>query len=332
MLLRWAAPFLPGPPPDPCARGSRPLPLPFSTIPATRSSRPRRPPPARPRSACTWRTGCSPRGAWRAWRSSRRPRTSAASGRWMPRATGSGWSPTGRTPRARSHATGTASRSPTRRSRRVPAVHRRRCAEQPTLLIADEPHHMGEDATWGALDGRGVRARALPAAAVGHAVPLGQLADPVGVLRRRRHLQRRLRLRLHAGAGGRRVPAGDLPHLRRRHGVGERREGPARGLRRHPARAGGRAAAAHRAGPGGRLDHARAAGRARAAAGDPRAASTRTRARWSSRSTRSTRTSSPTGSRGSPASGRTSCTPTRRTRRRGSRASRRARRRGSCRC
>ena len=29
------------------------------------------------------------------------------------------------------------------------AVHRRRCAERPTLLIADEPHHMGEDATWG---------------------------------------------------------------------------------------------------------------------------------------------------------------------------------------
>ncbi len=28
-------------------------------------------------------------------------------------------------------------------------VHRRRCAEKPTLLIADEPHHMGEDATWG---------------------------------------------------------------------------------------------------------------------------------------------------------------------------------------
>ena len=30
-----------------------------------------------------------------------------------------------------------------------PDVHRRRCAERPTLLIADEPHHMGEDATWG---------------------------------------------------------------------------------------------------------------------------------------------------------------------------------------
>jgi superfamily II DNA or RNA helicase len=29
------------------------------------------------------------------------------------------------------------------------AVHRRRCAESPTLLIADEPHHMGELAAWG---------------------------------------------------------------------------------------------------------------------------------------------------------------------------------------
>jgi superfamily II DNA or RNA helicase len=30
-----------------------------------------------------------------------------------------------------------------------PAVHRRRCGEAPTLLIADEPHHMGELAAWG---------------------------------------------------------------------------------------------------------------------------------------------------------------------------------------
>src|SRR5215216_2527054 len=30
-----------------------------------------------------------------------------------------------------------------------PAVHRRRCAATPTLLIADEPHHMGDEAAWG---------------------------------------------------------------------------------------------------------------------------------------------------------------------------------------
>jgi superfamily II DNA or RNA helicase len=30
-----------------------------------------------------------------------------------------------------------------------PAVHRRRCTEVPTLVIADEPHHMGELAAWG---------------------------------------------------------------------------------------------------------------------------------------------------------------------------------------
>jgi superfamily II DNA or RNA helicase len=30
-----------------------------------------------------------------------------------------------------------------------PGVHRRRCGAVPTLLIADEPHHMGEQAAWG---------------------------------------------------------------------------------------------------------------------------------------------------------------------------------------
>jgi superfamily II DNA or RNA helicase len=30
-----------------------------------------------------------------------------------------------------------------------PAIHKRRCNEVPTLVIADEPHHMGEHAAWG---------------------------------------------------------------------------------------------------------------------------------------------------------------------------------------
>jgi superfamily II DNA or RNA helicase len=30
-----------------------------------------------------------------------------------------------------------------------PALHRRRCAGAPTLVIADEPHHMGDQAAWG---------------------------------------------------------------------------------------------------------------------------------------------------------------------------------------
>ena len=57
--------------------------------------------------------------------------------------------------------------------------HRRRCAERPTLLIADEPHHMGEDATWGFRRSR-LLVRPVPALVLRDAVPLGQLADPVG--------------------------------------------------------------------------------------------------------------------------------------------------------
>ena len=96
---------------------------------------------------------------------------------------------------------------------------------------------MGEDATWGRSTV--ARVRAAPASGCCSRArrfarttrrSRGSSYDDDGVS------QRRLRLRLHAGPGGRRLPAGDVPHLRRRHGVGERREGPAGGLRRHPAR------------------------------------------------------------------------------------------------
>ena len=149
-------------------------------------------------------------------------------------------------------------------------VHRRRCAERPTLLIADEPHHMGEDATWGRstidafararfrllLSGTPFRSDNSPIPWVSY--------DDEGVSRA--DYDYGYTQALVDGV----CRPGDLPHLRRRHGVGERRTGPAGGLRRRAARAGGRAAAAHGAGPGGRLDHPRPARRRRGAADDPR--------------------------------------------------------------
>ena len=109
-----------------------------------------------------------------------RRRTSAASGRPTPPATASTSSPTGPMPPGRNRATATASPSPTQTLAAGPGVHRRRCAELPTLLIADEPHHMGELAAWGRSTRGRVRAGALPAAALRHAVPLRHHADPVG--------------------------------------------------------------------------------------------------------------------------------------------------------
>ena len=111
----------------------------------------------------------------------------------------------------------------------------------------------------------GVRGRALPPAAVGHAVPLRQHADPVDRLRRGRRLPRRLRLRLHRRAARRRLPPRDVPHLRRRHGVGVRRPPPPRRLQRRPARRRGGAPPAHRARPRRRLGRPRPARRRRAA-------------------------------------------------------------------
>ena len=59
---------------------------------------------------------------------------------------------------------------------------------------------MGEQAAWGRHAAHGVRCRDAAPAAVRDAVPLGQHADPVGPLRRRWRLGRRLHLRLHAVA------------------------------------------------------------------------------------------------------------------------------------
>ena len=74
-----------------------------------------------------------------------RPPTSAASGRPTRPATGSTSSRTGRTPTGRSRPTSTASPSPTRRSPPGRRPHRNACAQRrATLLIADEPHHMGD--------------------------------------------------------------------------------------------------------------------------------------------------------------------------------------------
>ena len=65
-----------------------------------------------------------------------------------------------------------------RRARRCTAAA---APSVPTLLIADEPHHMGEHAAWGRSDAvDAFERRALPAAALRHAVPLRQHADPVG--------------------------------------------------------------------------------------------------------------------------------------------------------
>ena len=85
-----------------------------------------------------------------------------------------------------------------------------------------------------------------------------------------RRLGARLRLRLHGRAPGRRLPARDLPRLRRRHGVDERRPAPRGRLHRRPARRRGRAAAPHGAGPRRRLGRARPARRRAAARAHPR--------------------------------------------------------------
>ena len=55
-----------------------------------------------------------------------------------------------------------------------PGVHARRTAQVPTLLIADEPHHMGDQAAWGTNTVQAFGARPLQAAPLRHAVPHGR--------------------------------------------------------------------------------------------------------------------------------------------------------------
>ena len=151
-----------------------------------------------------------------------------------------------------------------------PAVHRaplRRGADAADRRRA-APH--GRAGGLGAEHRRGLRARPLPAAALGHAVPDRRHADPVGPLRRGRPVGGRLRLRLHRRAARPRLPPGHVPPDRRRHGVGVRRAPPRRRLRRRARRRRGRPPAAHGARPRRRLDRARPARRRPAARARPR--------------------------------------------------------------
>ena len=163
----------------------------------------------------------------------------------------------GRLPRRRRHLP-----DDRRRAGDAPAAPPRR---RPTLLIADEPHHMGDLAAWGLQTRTRLRRRPLPAAALGHALPLRQLGDPLGHLRRGRPQPRRLRLRLPAGAARPGLPPDHLPALRRRDGVGLRRPAAQRRLRPRPAGGGVGPAPADGAQPGGRVDGRGAARRRRQA-------------------------------------------------------------------
>ena len=143
-----------------CASGRSPPRGDFEASTARRSWPRRRPRRARRPSACTWPTACSPRGRSAASSWSRRPRTSAASGRPTRRATASTSSPTGPTPRARSRATATASASPTRPSRPGPKVHRAPRGAGPDAADRRRAAPHGRAGRLGADRGARVRRRA----------------------------------------------------------------------------------------------------------------------------------------------------------------------------
>ena len=230
-------------------------------------------------------------------------RTSAASGRSTPRATGSTSSRTGRTPPARSRAIATAIAVTYATVAAGAGVHRRRAAEGPTLLIADEPHHMGDLAAWGAarqqaferatfrllLSGTPFRSDNTPIPWVAY--------DDDGVSR------------ADYAYGYTDALLDGVCRPVTFHTYGGDMEWMSDGRRRRadfdvvlPAAEAG-APPAHGARPGRRLGHARAARRPRRAGARCAAARTPTPAGSWWRSTRSTPSGSPAGSRRSPASG-----------------------------
>src|SRR3954470_19591882 len=136
-----------------------------------------------------------------------------------------------------------------------PKVHRRRCQEVPTLLLADEPHHMGDQAAWGRsaqsafegarfrllLSGTPFRSDNTPIPWIAYDEDGVSRADyaygytdalPDGVCRS----PPRQALGLPRRPARRGLPPGHLPHLRRQHGVGVRRAAPPRRLLGRPAR------------------------------------------------------------------------------------------------
>ena len=158
-----------------------------------------------------------------------------------------------------------------RRRRHLPDDRRRTGYPQAGGGQADDaadrrraPPH-GRPRRLGPADPQGLRRRPLPPAALGDALPLRQLGDPLGHLRRRRPQPGRLQLRLSAGPPRPGLPADHLPPLRRRDGVGLRRAAAERRLRPRPAGGGVGPAPAHGAHPGGRVDGRGAARRRRAA-------------------------------------------------------------------
>ena len=169
-----------------------------------------------------------------------------------------------RTPPGRSRATATASRSPTRRSRPGPAVHRRRCAERADAADRRRAAPHGRGRRRGGAR-RSTRSRARASGCCSRA-------------RRSARTTRRSRGSTYDDDGVSRADydygytqalidgvcrpvtfhtyGGDMEWV----SDGTR---PPRRLRRRAARRRGRAAAAHRAGPGRRLDRPRAARRRR---------------------------------------------------------------------